>query len=209
MTARLVRLSALTLAAVLPLATRDAAAQAARRPVASVTPYVGYMMFGKYLQGPLGTNVTNENAPLYGAQLSLAMSPTVSLVGNVAYASSDLRIGVPIIGGVSVGSGNVLLYDAAVQLALPQGASPVVPFIQGGAGAIRYDLSNRLINATATNLAFNVGAGIDYQLSPTLGVRAMVKDYIGNFDFKDATSLDFKGRTANNIALSLGLKLGF
>jgi len=204
----LIALSALALVAT----ATPAAAQFTTGPtpkVVDVTPYAGYMVFGKFITGPLGTNIRTANGPLFGAQLGLTVAPNVAIVGNVAYASSDLKIGVPIIGGINVGTSKALLYDGSLQLSLPQATSPIKPFVQAGAGAIHYDLSNSFLNTSATNLAFNVGGGIDYQISPAIGVRAMVKDYIGKFDFKDATTFDLRGKTANNIALSLGVKLGF
>ena len=37
----------------------------------------------------------------------------------------------------------------------------------------------------------------------------MAKDYIGKFDFKQATSLNVSGKTANNFAVTAGLKVDF
>ena len=37
----------------------------------------------------------------------------------------------------------------------------------------------------------------------------MAKDYIGKFDFKDATFIDFEANTANNLAFSAGLRMSF
>lgn len=190
-----------------------AAAQFSTGPapkVLEVTPYVGYMAFGKFLDGPLGTNIGMNNGLLYGTQLGVSLTPNVALVGNIAYASSDLKIGVPIIGGINVGTSSALLYDGGVQLSMsPSPTSPIRPFVQAGAGAIHYNVSNRLLDANSTNVAYNVGGGLTYRISPTVGVRGMVIDYIGKFDFKDATSFDFQGKTANNVALSLGLTIGF
>lgn len=190
-----------------------AAAQFSTGPtpkVLEVTPYVGYMVFGKFLDGPLGTNIGMNNGLLYGTQLGVSLTPNVALVGNIAYASSDLKIGVPIIGGINVGTSSALLYDGGVQLSMsPSPTSPIRPFVQAGAGAIRYNVSNRLLDASSTNVAYNVGGGLTYRISPTIGVRGMVIDYIGKFDFKDATSFDFQGKTAHNVALSLGLAVGF
>ncbi len=47
------------------------------------------------------------------------------------------------------------------------------------------------------------------QLSPNFGVRLMAKDYLGKFDFKEATSFDLNGKTTNNVALTLGVNFGF
>jgi hypothetical protein len=37
----------------------------------------------------------------------------------------------------------------------------------------------------------------------------MAKDYVGKFDFHDATQLDVQGQTAHNWALSAGLRFNF
>ena len=94
------------LASALPLA-----AQSVKPKVFDVTPYGGYMMFGKMFEGPIGTSISAGNGPLYGAQVSLTMAKNVALFGNVGYSSSDLKVGVPIIGGLDVGYTNALLYD--------------------------------------------------------------------------------------------------
>ena len=77
-------------------------AQASRSVGVHVTPYAGYMIFGDFLKGPVGTSVSNANGPLYGAQLGLRLGRGITLVGNVARASADLKIGLPFVGGLSV-----------------------------------------------------------------------------------------------------------
>ena len=213
-TRSLLALSALTLATVASTAaaqviTATSGSSSPPATVFDVTPYIGYMVFGSFLDGPVGTNIGTANGAVYGAQASIAMSPNIALVGNLAYASSDLRIGLPFIGGISVGTSNLLLYDADLQLSMPMTGSPLKPFVQGGVGAMHYDISSGPLTTSSTNLAFNVGGGIDYQISPMIGFRAMVKDYVGKFDFNDATNLDIQGKTTNNFSLVAGLKLSF
>ena len=41
-----------------------------------------------------------------------------------------------------------------------------------------------------------------------LGVRAAVKDYVGKFDFQEATSFELRNRVSHNVAFTLGLTLG-
>ena len=62
---------------------------------------------------------------------------------------------------------------------------------------------------TSTNLAWNAGLGADMQLVPGIGVRVLMKDYIGKFDIKEATGFDVKSRTMNDWALSVGVNLSF
>jgi len=186
------------------------AAQQVKPTVFDVSPYAGYMMFGKLFEGPIGTSVSAGSGPVYGAQMSLTMAKNIALYGNVGYSSSDLKIGLPIIGGLDVGSSKALLYDGGVELKVPmQAASMVTPFVQGGVGAIRYEVESGFLNTNATNVAYNFGGGVDVKLSPNFGVRLMAKDYLGKFDFKEATSFDLNGKTTNNVALTLGVHFGF
>src|SRR5688572_4482425 len=148
-----------------------------------LTPYAGYIMFGNFIDGPLGTSLSRAAGPLYGAQLGLTVAPGVEVVGNVAYSDGDLRVGIPFLGGYSIGRTKALLYDGSIQLDLPaarKSGLAISPFVQVGAGAIRWDidLGNSLLQTHSTNLTANVGAGIDLPLGDAMSVRLMAKDYI-------------------------------
>ena len=201
-----------TIAAAVIVVPAAVFAQRSTPTVARITPYVGYMTFGNFASGPIGTRIANQATAVYGAELGIDISPNVALVGNIGYADSNIQVGLPIIGGISIADSKVLMYDGGVQLRLPAttalGAG-LVPFVQGGAGAIRYEIRTGPLTTKSTNFAFNAGGGLDLQLSRSLGIRAMAKDYIGKFDFKEATSLNLHGKTANNWAYSVGLNLGF
>ena len=176
-----------------------------------LTPYAGYLVSGSLAEGPLGTSVKSANSMVLGGQLGLRMSRYVALVGNVARASTDLRVSAPIVGGMNVGRNAMWLFDGGLQLGgpLPGGVLPIAPFVQVGAGAVRNELSNSFVNTTATNFAWNAGAGVDLALAPNLGIRLMVKDYVGKFDVQEATGVNLEARTTHNWALSAGLKLAF
>ena len=185
-------------------------AQQVKPKVFDISPYAGYMMFGKLFEGPIGTSVSAGSGPVYGAQAMLSMSKNIALYGNVGYTSSDLKVGLPILGGIDIGSSKALMYDGGVELKMPmQTSSVVTPFVQGGIGGMRYEVDASILNAKATNVTYNVGGGVDVRLSPNFGVRLMAKDYIGKFDFKEATSFDLNGKTTNNVALTLGVNFGF
>lgn len=200
-------LSGLVAAAALSAAPAVGHAQTAE-PRLAVTPYGGYMRFGSLVNGPLGTSIGGAGGPVLGAQARFAVTPNVSLVGNVGYASSNLEARAPIIGGVGVGSSSAWLYDAGVQLSTSVG-NGITPFVQAGAGAMRQTLSVGPVSATATNFAWNVGAGADIPVNERLGLQLMVKDYIGRFDAGELVGIDVDTRTQHNVALSAGLRLAF
>lgn len=188
------------------------AQQAATSGVARVTPYVGLISFGSIATGPLGSSIASQPAMLYGAQVGVNLTPNVAIVGNVGYASSSIEVGLPIIGGLRVGDSKALLYDGGLQLRLPgvtSLGSGVVPFIEGGAGAIRYEVSAGPLTTKSTNFAANFGGGVDLQISRGIGARLMAKDYVGKFDFKEATGFDLTGKTTHNFVVGVGLNIGF
>ncbi len=209
----------LTAAALFAAATLTSAAEAqsvqpsaTQNRLFSVTPYAGYMVFGDYLKGPLGTSVSSANAPVLGAQVGVAITPNVSVIGNVARASGDLRVGAPIIGGVGIGNSTVMMYDAGIQLSTSLGARsalPITPFVQLGAGAMSHELSASIITSKATNFAFNAGIGADVALGENLGLRLMAKDYIGRFDAKEASGFDVNTDMTHNWKLGAGITLRF
>lgn len=189
-----------------------AATGADRTTLFEVTPYAGYMIFGNFLTGPLGTSVTSAPAPIVGAQVGMKVAPNVSIIGNLAAASSDVRVGVPFLGGIAVAHSAVVLYDAGLQLDIPvtsaYGAT-FSPFLQAGVGAMHYDITESIVSTTATNLAGNIGAGADIALGRGIGMRLMAKDYIGKFDVQEATSFDVSAGTTQNFAFSAGMRFSF
>jgi len=198
----------LTLAVSAPLAAQSPLSGNAFQ----VTPYAGYLITGDLLKGPLGTSLSTSSGAVYGAQLGVKMAPNISLIGNIGYSSGNIRVGVPFLGGVDVGTSNMLLYDGGLELQFPTTSASSLafaPFIQVGAGAIRYQADASVFQTNATNFAANAGIGADMTLGSSMGLRLMAKDYIGKFDFKEATSLDIKGQTAHNWALSAGIRLDF
>ena len=175
-----------------------------------LTPYVGYMGFGSLVSGPLGSSLTNGRGPAYGAQLSVPLTPAIGLYGNVAYSRPGLEVGLPIIGGISVGEGSVLMYDGGVQFSVP-GRTPqqITPFVQAGVGGMKYSFDLSPLQLDATNLAYNVGVGADLPLGRNLGIRVLAKDYIGKFDASDVIGLNLETKTTHNWALNVGVTLGF
>lgn len=178
----------------------------------SISPYAGYMTFGQIIDGPLSTSLKSSAAPVYGLQLNLPLGSTLSIVGNLAYTEPNLSIGIPIIGDMSFGKSDVWIYDGGLQLSAPgygTGDRGIFPFVQGGVGAMKYDVQVSGTSRNATNTAWNAGVGVDIPVMQNFGLRLLAKDYIGKFDFNQATSLDVDAKTSHNIALTAGLRLGF
>lgn len=181
--------------------------------VLHISPYAGVMVSGSYLDGPLGTSVGNAPGMLYGAQVGLSLAPHLSLIANVGHTSSDIKVGVPIIGGFNVGSSSMLIYDAGLEYNLGKAkyeSMPIEPFVQAGIGAIRYDIKALSVLTTqATNFAGNIGAGADVAMGSGLTLRLLARDYIGKFNFEDATGFGISGNTSHNWAFSAGLRFDF
>jgi hypothetical protein len=205
--------AALVGTAAIAVAASPALAQRRSTPtVARVTPYVGYITFGDYISGPIGTRISNESSAMFGVQLGLDLTRNVTLVGNLGYTDSNIRVGIPIIGGVSIANSKILLYDGGLQYHLPTLGSlgtGISPFVEAGAGAIRYEVRSGPLKTNATNFAANFGGGLDLQLNRSLGIRAQAKDYVAKFDFKEATGFGLESKVAHNWAFSVGLNLGF
>ena len=179
----------------------------------AVSPYVGYMTFGELVDGPLNTTLKSKASPIYGVQLNFPLGNTVSVFGNVGYTEPDLSIGLPILGTITFGKSTVWLYDAGLQLSAPgygAGDRGIFPFVQVGAGAMKYNVDVSGFTRNATNTAFNAGLGVDVPFAQNVGLRIVAKDYIGKFDFQEATQVDIvDAKTSHNVALSAGLKLAF
>jgi len=176
----------------------------------SISPYAGYVFTSKFANGPFGTSIGSANGALYGVQAGLPLSPNASLVGGFAYSSADLRVGVPILGGVNIGTSKAYLYEGDLELRASQLknglASGFTPFLQVGAGAIHRNVSMG-VEATSTDFAVNGGVGADFAITPTFMLRLMAKDYIGKASFDNSDLLTTN--TLNNIALNAGVRLTF
>jgi hypothetical protein len=209
---RIIRAALVGTAAIATVASSAHAQRGSTPTVARITPYVGYITFGDYVTGPIGTRISNESSALFGVQLGLDVARNVSLVGNLGYTDSNIRVGIPIIGDVSVANSKILLYDAGLQFRLPAVGSlgtGLVPFIEAGAGAIRFEVRTGPLKANATNFAGNFGGGLDLQLNRSIGVRGQVKDYVAKFDFDEASDFGLDSKLAHNWSFNVGLTLAF
>lgn len=196
--------------AVAPLSAQRTADS--RLPLLQVTPYAGYYAAGKLAEGPLGTHITSGSGPLYGAQLAVPVTGWLSVVGNVAYAKGDLRVGAPIVGGFSAGDATTWMYDGGVQLNAPplsRSGTSLTPFAQIGAGAARHAIDISSLQSRSTNFAWNAGLGVDVALGQSVGIRLLAKDYMGKFDVQEATGFDLETKSIDNWSFVAGISFGF
>ena len=180
-----------------------------------VTPYVGYLLTGNFIEGPIGASLSSAGGALYGVQVSLPVGSGISLYGNIASSKADLRIGVPLVGDMNAGRVETLLYDGGIRLTMPAAVGStktVTPFFQAGIGAIKHDiLAADYIELSATNFAFNAGVGAYIAVVDGLGIRALVSDYMGKFDEEEATGFDLglSTKTRHNFGFAGGISIEF
>ena len=212
--------AALVAAAASPLSAQESVTGAGKPSVFSITPYVGYVFFGDFFEASNGAEYTIDNTGIFGAEATIDIGRSVSLVGNFGYAKSNFEFEFDGTGGGESRTGPDLgffLYDGSLRLRLPMtmGMSTLSPYVQAGVGAMRYTPDTDDFNGgnATTNVAYNVGVGATFKVMG-IGLRGEVKDYITSLDFKNATnSNDFQdlqdATLAHNWAVSLGLTFAF
>ena len=182
-----------------------------------VTPYVGYMIFGDHFETADGTEFSNKNGAIFGAQAGIDMTPNVSLIGNFGYSKTNYTFEFagtrPDVNGSDVG---IWLYDANLQFKAPfmTPTASFGPFVQLGLGALKFSTDdNDFGSSGSTNIAYNAGIGFDATIRG-LGLRIMAKDYLSSFqwdEFRDAnTANEIEDATiSHNFAITAGFKIGF
>jgi hypothetical protein len=191
----------------LPLAAQQSSTVQAVR----IGPTAGYLTFGTYFTGPGGLRFSNDNAAAFGGGLEFPVWRDLSVVGNVLHATSDWSFQeVPLVGSVTIGGASLWFFDAGLRLNFPLGSSrTVLPFVEAGGGAIRYAVSNPLLEGQATNFALVGGLGVTTRIGERLGLEARVRDYYASFrSVDDAAALGVSGRRAHTAGFLLGLTLG-
>ena len=188
------------------------------RPAAfRVQPYVGVMKFGALNEYEGGVRESFDTRAVYGGQASLSVTRNLSVVGNFGYARTR-----PVLKNYAASAQvptspsdvGIWLYDANAEYRVPRSfvGGTVTPFVQAGAGQIRYSTDATDIRSRAnTSTALNAGAGVDVGLGP-VGLRVMAKDYLTSLDWDRADDVTLRNRAsrrANNIALTAGLTIGF
>jgi hypothetical protein len=147
---------------------------------------------------------------MVGAQASIPLTKGIALVGNLAYAAGDLKVGLPLLGGVKVGTAKTWLYDAGLELGGLAGRGVgIAPFVAAGIGGMTNDIKNTVFSTKASNVAYTGAIGVDIGLSPGFGLRVQAKDYIGRFNSEQAVGFRAEGNLAHNWAITAGAKISF
>jgi opacity protein-like surface antigen len=175
---------------------------------------VGYLTSGDYFTGPGSTSLQTGDAAAVMLQVGLRVHRSFDVVIAGAYAQPDWRLGgVPLLGSVSLPGASLWFGDAALRGRLPlnQSSRPVSLLAQVGAGLARYAvgtsvLGNR-IDASATNFAFVLGAGVQASLARRVGLELLAKDYIASFkSVRDLEALGVEGQRAHTILLAASVR---
>ncbi len=171
----------------------------------------GYLTFGNYFTGPGGLEFSNDNAVAFGGELEFPVWRSLSVVGNLLHTTSDWSFEqVPLVGSVTLGGASLWFFDAGLRLHFPLGnARVVLPFVEAGAGAVRYAVNNDLLEGEATNFALVGGVGVQTRIGDRFGLQLKVKDYLASFRSVDAAA-DFgvRGRRAHTVGFLLGISVG-
>jgi opacity protein-like surface antigen len=211
--------AALVAAAAAPASAQESVV-GTKTSVFSITPYVGYVIFGDFFEAANGLEYTQDNSGIFGAEATLDLGRSLSLVGNFGYSKTNFEFErggtapAEIPASADVG---LFLYDGSLRFRLPitSGASVFSPYAQVGVGAARWSFDTDDFNNkdAVTNVAYNVGVGTTWKIGG-IGLRGEVKDYITSLDWErpsDANDWDdlTKKSTAHNWAVSLGLTFAF
>ena len=174
----------------------------------AVTPFGGYLLSQRFIEGPLGTSLNVASAPMYGVQASLPLAPSASLIGTIAHAGGDLEAGLPIVGGVSIGETTTTVFDASVELRLDNGAR-FIPLVQLGGGATRREVTVQGISSSTTDFEVSGGIGADFPISNNIALRLMAKDYYGKANFGTIGSFEASTDDLHAVAFTGGLRITF
>jgi hypothetical protein len=184
------------------------------------SPYVGYAWFGDLAKFSDATEFSLDASPMYGAQLGFSFTPNIALVGNFGYSKTNFELEHDDFPGDNRISDDLamMFYDANLQFGLPfianRMGSWIAPVAQVGVGGLKYTFDrDDVFGEGDTDIVFNFGIGGDFQITPVIGARVMVKDYITSMAWNNIRDVDFdddvEDNVAHNWALTFGLKFGF
>lgn len=160
--------SLLTLAVAIAAAVVATPASAQFGGRVSVMPYVGYGFMGSLPE----TDVELEADIAFGARAAYHLSPQFSVFGNFQRSTPEVTSG-----NTTGGSTDLDHWSAGVEFSyVPRGgAEGMLPvLLEAGLGQTRYE--------GRSDIAANIGIASRLQLTPMVGVRYGVNDYISNYN---------------------------
>ena len=205
------------LIAVLCLAPPTVVAQDTGAPRLQVALGGGFLTSTAYFTGPGGLALDNTDAFTGMLQVIARVHRSFAIVMSGVYARPEWRLtGVPLLGSVGVDGASLWFADASLRGRVPlggrSGAGPTV-FVQAGPGLAHYGVSTsvigRAVDASATNLAFALGAGLDVPLTDRFGLEVLAKDYVVSFkSVRDLAALGVVGRWTHTLVLGVSGRVG-
>lgn len=158
---------------------------------------------GFYSANELSEGTEFENTESYGAMASFWTHRNIGLRASVLWASPTVLSTEE--NALANEDPTVWNYSGDVLLRMPMTATDQVswfPYIVGGIGAKTYDFQTL---ETGTDLAGNVGAGLELRFGETgrFGITTEVRDYLSSFD-----RLGFD-ETQNDVIWTGGLTMNF
>lgn len=175
----------------------------------AIAPFGGYMLSQRFIDGPLGTSLNVQSTPIYGVQASLPLAPNASLVGTLAHGNGDLEAGLPILGGIGIGTTSTTVFDASAELRFGSEAGRFMPLVQLGGGAIRREVTVAGVSASTTDFTVSGGLGADFPITRNLAFRVLARDHYGKADFGSIGSLEARTDDLHAVSLTGGVRLSF
>jgi hypothetical protein len=175
----------------------------------------GYLATGDYFSGPSSTSLTNGDAAGVTLQVGVRVQRSLDVVLAGSYAQPEWRLeGLPLVGSLSLPGAQLWFGDVELRGRLPleQSGQPVSLFAQAGPGLVRYSVSTSLlgnrIEASATNFAVVLGAGVQAPLARRFGLELLAKDYIASFkSVRDLEAFGVEGRRAHTLLIAASVRL--
>ena len=207
-----------TSAMLLALGTLSAAAvPAAAQARFQITPFGGGMIFASDLSdeffiGDVGfSGQTLNNSIAFGVHGGMRFGQ-IAVEGTVGYAPatmvtfSDEEISDEVQLAV-FSDQSVLILGANLLYYLPQSSPFIEIFLTGGGGIKRYSEEDPFggWDAGESDPTFDVGAGFQLAVSPSMSVRIDLRDYISTFDPDGPDFEELPTKSQHDILLGFGL----
>jgi OOP family OmpA-OmpF porin len=178
------------------------------RPGFEIGPYAGLLAFDQDFRV---ANVVGfqglEDSFLFGGRLGYTFGRWFALEGSVGYSSQTIEpSSVPESSELDV---SYLTYGAEGLVPLAGGS--VVPFLAAGLGGLSFEVNADPPAGESSNvLVGSFGGGLKLPLSPSLVIRADVRDMLVRQGDREVLSLfEGEGDVRHNVALTGGLSLRF